>query len=136
MIGVSEPVQDAEIPDLSDAGSPRVKLPPIVPLHEFLAIPLELPEVLVAGLIRKRSVVMFASSSKSYKTWMLLHLALCVAQGEPWLGRTVTKGRVLFLNFELTDAELQSRLKPVALTMGVGDDATNFDICTLRGHAN
>ena len=136
MTGVAQAVETAAIPDVTNAGSPQIKLPPIVPLHEFLAVPLELPEVLVADLIRKRSVVMFASSSKSYKTWMLLHLALCVAQGEAWLGRTVTKGRVLFLNFELTDAELQSRLKAVSMTLGgVDDDATNFDICNLRGHA-
>jgi hypothetical protein len=132
VIGISQAV---EAPPISDEDSPRFKLPSIVALTDFLSVPIELPEVLVADLIRKDSVIMFTSGSKSYKTWMLLHLALCVSQGEPWFGRTVTKGRVLFLNFELSPAELQSRLKAIAMTMGLGDDIANFDICNLRGHA-
>lgn len=119
-----------EIPD--DESS--IDLPPIIALDRFLEVPLELPEELVDGLIRKNSVVMFASGSKSYKTWTLLHLALCVSQGLPWLGRKVTKGRVLFLNFELSPAELQSRLMAITQTLGIGS-TPNFDICNLRGHA-
>lgn len=112
-----------------------IELPPIIALSEFLGVSIELPEVLVDGFIRKRSVIMFASASKSFKTWTLLHLALCVSQGTPWFGRNVAEGRVLFLNFELSPAELQSRLRAIAGSMALGDDIGNFDICNLRGHA-
>jgi hypothetical protein len=108
-------------------------LPPIMSFAEFTAVYLEMPAVLVEGLIRRQSVVMLASSSKSYKTWAVIHLGLCVSQGTPWLGREVTKGRVLFLNFELTAAELQSRLNAIVATMPEAE--MEFDICNLRGNA-
>jgi hypothetical protein len=113
---------------------PAIQLPPIISLDEFLSDRVELPEVLVDGLIRKRSVVMFASASKSYKTWTLLHLALCVAEGMPWLGRSVTAGRVLFLNFELSAAELQHRFSEISGAMALSPQS-NLDVCNLRGHA-
>lgn len=108
-------------------------LPPIVSFAEFTAVHLEMPAVLVEGLIRKQSVVLFASASKAYKTWTSIDLGLCVSQGVPWLGRKVTQGRVLFLNFELTAAEFQGRLNAIAGTMPEGEP--QFDICNLRGQA-
>jgi hypothetical protein len=106
-------------------------LPPIVSFAEFTAVYLEMPAVLVEGLIRKQSVVLFASASKAYKTWTAIHLGLSVSQGVPWLGRDVTQGRVLFLNFELTAAELQARVNAIAGSMPEGEP--QFDICNLRG---
>jgi hypothetical protein len=108
------------------------ELPPIVQLNDFLAESIPMPEVLVDGLIRKRSVVMLASGSKSFKTWIVLHLALCVSEGVPWLDRKVKQGRVLFLNSELTPADLQSRLAAIADSMG-SLSHSGFDICNLRG---
>src|SRR5437870_3033407 len=59
------------------------ELPAFVRLEDFLAESIEMPEVLIEGLIRRRSVVLLASGSKSYKTWAALHCALCVSQGVP-----------------------------------------------------
>ena len=118
--------------DMPKPNASSFELPPIVRLTDFLAEHIPMPEVLVEGLIRKRSVVMIASGSKSFKTWILLHLALCVANGLPWLDRKVTQGRVLFLNFELTPAELQDRLAAIAKSMG-DVSGSNLDICNLRG---
>lgn len=121
-------------PPAPDGKNPPFELPPIIALADFLAESLEMPEVIVDGLIRKRSVVQFSSASKSYKTWTLLDLGLSVSQGTSWLGLGVTPGRVLYLNFELTPAELQSRVRAITNAKGVNVEES-FDICNLRGHA-
>jgi RecA-family ATPase len=122
-------------PPVPDPKKPHFALPPIVALADFLSVPLEMPPVIVEGMIRERSVVQFSSSSKSYKTWTLLDLGLSVSQGCSWLGRQVAQGRVLFLNFELTEAELQSRLKAISGSKGTNLGNALFDVCNLRGHS-
>ena len=52
------------------------ELPAFVRLEDFLAESIEMPEVLIEGLIRRRSVVLLASGSKSYKTWAALRRSL------------------------------------------------------------
>jgi hypothetical protein len=125
----------AEWQEIPNPNESEVILPHFVTLKDFLAEKMELPPILVGGFIRRRSVVMMASGSKSFKTWKALHLGLCVAHGVPWFAHSVTKGRVLFLNFELTPAELHSRLRVIAREMGVSDDSIDFEICNLRGQA-
>ncbi len=110
------------------------ELPPIVPLKDFLVNVIEMPPVVIDGMIRKRSVIQIASGSKSFKTWTLLQMALCVSRGVQWLGRTVTRGRVLFVNLELTEAELHSRLSAIADALSIDADSS-FDICNLRGRS-
>ena len=110
-------------------------LPNVVSLTDFLATEIPLPEVIVEGMIRKRSVVQIGSGSKCYKSWAGLDLGLTVSQGGTWFGKSVVQGRVLFINFELSEAEIQSRLLAVAAAKDFDGPICNFDLWNLRGYA-
>jgi RecA-family ATPase len=57
-------------------------------------------EYLVTNLLQKVSVSMIFGESNAGKTFCALHLALCVAYGMDWIGRTVKQGRVLYIYAE------------------------------------
>ena len=112
-----------------------ITLPPIVSGNAFLQQKLVLPDELVEGLIHRGTQTLFAGGSKSFKTWILLNLAVAVASGEDFWQRKTTKGRVLYLNFEIDAAFFQKRLREVCRLI-TGDDKTikSFDVWNLRGH--
>ena len=60
---------------------------------------------LVEGLIKQGSITSFIGKSKTYKSWHLVRLGLCLANGVPWLGMNTKAGKVLFLNPELIRQE-------------------------------
>ena len=55
---------------------------------------------LIDGLIPQRSLSIVVGDSGLGKSPLLYQAALCVTAGIPFLGRPVTKGRVLYLDFE------------------------------------
>jgi predicted transcriptional regulator len=73
-------------------------------------------------------------ASKSFKTWTLLDLAISVSTGADWLQFHTTKGKVLFINFEIQNYSWQQRLNKVAESKGV-ELNDNLILCNLRGHA-
>ncbi len=57
-------------------------------------------------------MVILSGEPGSYKTWLLLHIALCVAAGKPVFGQfATTQGPVLIIDEENRHALLQDRLK-------------------------
>lgn len=59
------------------------------------------PIYLLEGLIPRCTVTTFFAEGGSVKSWSALALAICVATGEPWLGRhSVPEGKALILDFE------------------------------------
>ena len=95
-----------------------------------------LNEVLIAHLIRVGEVCNLIAASKTGKSWLTLHLALCVATGLPFLGiYSVRRGRVLFIDNELHPSVLASRIKAVAEAMDLRSEeyADNLQILSLRG---
>lgn len=75
-------------------------------------VALEPPKYLVDQLIPMETVGMFVAMGSSLKTWCALDIARCIARGEPWLGRYLTRpGRVLFLDFESGLYELRRRMR-------------------------
>src|SRR5260221_684362 len=76
---------------------------------------------------------MFVGASKSYKTWHLIRLGLCVAHGLPWFGSATQKCKVLFVNPELMPNEFQARVKSVARELGIEHlDYVNFKSLSLH----
>ncbi len=57
-------------------------------------------ESLIAGVIPHRSLSIVVGDSGLGKSPLLYQAALCVTAGVPFLGRPVSKGRVLYLDFE------------------------------------
>ena len=117
---------------------PRIRerpLPEMVDATTFMAKPIESPTELIAGILHRGSKLAFGGSSKSFKTWNLLHLALSVATGANWLGFSTTIGKVLFVNLEIQPHALQKRIVAVAEAGGVELRAGQLQIWNLRGYA-
>jgi hypothetical protein len=110
-------------------------LPEIVDAAGFIAAPIDPPDELVSGILHTGSKLTLGGSSKSFKTWALLDMALSVAHGVPWLGRQTKKGRVLFVNFEIQPYALQRRISAVAQAKGVQVQPGAIHFWNLRGHA-
>jgi hypothetical protein len=73
-----------------------------------------------------------ASASKVGKTWLLLDLALSVASGSPFLHWNTTKGKVLFINFEIQRAFIKDRLAVLMKRRQI-QNVDNLDFWNLRG---
>jgi hypothetical protein len=114
---------------------PVIELPPLVDAAAFIAQPIAPPAELVAGILHTGSKLAFGGSSKSFKTWSLLDLAISVATGSDWLGRATAQGKVLFVNFEIQPHAWQRRIVAVAQAKGVELAPGQITLWNLRGHA-
>ena len=112
-----------------------VELPEIIDAAAFVAELIDPPAELVEGFLHKGSKLVFGGSSKSFKTWSLLDLAISVAYGADWLSRRTAQGKVLFLNFEIQPHAWQFRIIAVAKAKGVEVKPGMIQLWNLRGHA-
>lgn len=80
-----------------------------VDAQDLLMTPVDNPPFLVEDLIPS-GVSIIAGDEKTGKSWMMLHLALCVAQGKDFLGHPVHQGTVFYLSLEDSLGRLQNRL--------------------------
>ena len=87
--------------------------------QELLMTPVNKPQFLVDDLIPS-GVSIIAGDEKAGKSWMMLHLALCVAQGKDFLGHHVNQGTVFYLSLEDSIGRLQDRLFKLADEMSFG----------------
>ena len=92
-------------------GTPPAQLPEIQDACNFCAAELPLPEELIQGVLHRASKLSLGGASKSYKTWALLNLALCVAYEVPWLGCSTIQAKVLVVNLEIQSAFARERLR-------------------------
>ena len=88
-----QPLKVISAPDLQKADLPPVKF-------------------LVDGILPEGTSLLTAAS-KIGKSWMVLDLGLCIAAGEPFLGRTTTRTGVLYLALEDSLNRLQDRMNKV-----------------------
>ena len=112
-----------------------VELPDLIDAATFIAEPIDPPAELVEGILHKGSKLVFGGSSKSFKTWSLLDLAISVATGSQWLGRQTAQGKVLFLNFEIQPHAWQRRIVAVAEAKSADIQPGLIQLWNLRGHA-
>ena len=63
---------------------------------------------LVDNIIPSRFITNLYADSGQGKSYLTLYLALCCVTGQPFVGKPVTKGKVLYLDWEL-DAETTAR---------------------------
>ena len=122
--------------DLADIfGNATGGLPDIVDTAAFLAQPQDMPPELVAGILHKGSKLALGGSSKAFKTWTLLDLAISVATSVNWLGFPTAQGKVLFVNFEIQPHAWQRRIAAVARAKGIELKPGMIQLWNLRGHA-
>jgi RecA-family ATPase len=112
-------------------------LPDIIHLGQLLDKPQEIPQPLIKGLLYRGCKMVLGSSSKGRKSWVLIDLGMSCASGRPWLGFPVIKGRVLYVNFEMTEWMLIERMQKIADDRGLPLQSIreNFDVLNLRGFA-
>lgn len=90
------------------------------------------PVALIDGLIEPGDKMIISSGSKSFKTWLLIQLACCVASGIPFLGHHAKRGAILFLNFEIKPRNFWRRVYRVRRKLGLAE-SNNFHVWNLRG---
>lgn len=96
----------------------------------------ELAPPLINGLLREGHKMLLAGPSKAGKSYILLQLAIAIAEGRPWLGWPCAQGKVLYVNLELDRPSCLYRLKTLYQTLGwKPDNLANIDIWNLRGKA-
>lgn len=132
------PVEDLKFSvqsDLAMAFGGTGGLPEIVDSAKFMSQPQVIPPELIEGILHQGSKLALGGSSKSFKTWALLDLALSVAHGLRWLGLATTPGKVLFVNFEIAANMWQRRIEAVLHTKGITLKPDAIHLWNLRGCA-
>ena len=114
--------------------------PDIVPLSEALIDPPPLADVLIDGILRKGHKMLISGPSKAGKSFVLMELAVALANGKKWIGFQCKKSRVLYINFEIDSASCIHRFIDIraALKERHHTDCHNNDdlmVWNLRGHA-
>jgi hypothetical protein len=131
--GISDGVPDVDME--TQPAAPRPKLPPIKNAAQLLADDkIKLPPEIIENVLHQGLKGIIGSSSKARKTWILLDVALSVSTGKPFWKWNTKKGRVLYINFEIPEAFIKSRIKRLAEAKAI-TDTSNLDVQTLRGHA-
>lgn len=114
-------------------------LPKLVSLADQLKEPPTLSPELIGGILREGCKMIITGESKAGKTCLSQNLAVCIAEGLPWLGRFVCEqGKVLYINLEVESASLFFRFKAMYKAMGISiseQGGQNIVPWNLRGHA-
>lgn len=93
-----------------------------------------LSPALIDGVLRQGHKMLLAGPSKAGKSFALIELCCCIAEGRPWMGFNCTAGRVLYVNLELDRASCLHRFKDVYRALGIpAQNLSNIDIWNLRG---
>lgn len=112
------------------------ELPDMVPLSQYQDDPPILPEELIEGILRRGHKMLISGSSKAGKSFLLMELCICIAEGKKWLGFPCRKGRILYVNLEIDPPSAINRFLKIYEAMGLPiRQAQNIFIWNLRGHA-
>lgn len=117
-----EAVND-DLPDIDSLKGVWDDLPPLAP-------------PLIGGVLRQGHKLLLAGPSKAGKSFALIELAICIAEGKPWLGFPCAQGRVMYVNLELDKPSCLHRFRDVYEAMGLmPEHLENIDIWNLRGRS-
>lgn len=110
-------------------------LPEIICCRSLLSTELQLPALLIDGLLHQGSKLSLGGGSKTFKSWTFLSMAVAVSTGTPWLGFATTRGKVLIVNFEIADCWMRYRVHTVCQAANLCPESGWLDIWNLRGHS-
>jgi len=121
--------------ELNEILSQPLKLPTIEDAAALISKPIVLPPDIIEGLIHAGGKIEIGGASKSFKTWLLIDLAISVATGAVWLnGYTTHKGRALYVNFELPAAFCAKRIQTVCDERQLRLEPGMLSVLNLRGY--
>lgn len=111
-------------------------LPPLEDMSALLAHQPELPEELIRGILRCGHKMLISGPSKAGKSFLLMELAIAIAEGRKWLGFPCKKGRVLYVNLEIDRASCINRFAKIYEALHISKpDAASIVLWNLRGKA-
>ena len=114
-------------------------LPPFRSLKEQSENPPKLSPELIEGVLREGCKMIITGQSKAGKTCLSQNLAICIAEGRPWLGEfPCAQGKVLYINLEVEEASLYRRFMAMYKAFGTqmsAEGGANIIPWNLRGHA-
>lgn len=116
---------DDDLPDILDFGDQLIEPPSLSP-------------ELIGGILREGNKMIITGESKAGKTCLSQELAVCIAEGKPWLGKfQCQQGKILYINLEVEEASLFHRFKSIYLANGweLGENTHNIRPWNLRGFA-
>jgi RecA-family ATPase len=110
-------------------------LPEPIRLSDIETPPPKPPE-LIRGILRRGHKMLIAGPSKAGKSFLLIELAIAIAEGRTWLGFSCTQGRVLYVNLEIDPASCIDRFATIYSKLSyTPPHMENIVIWNLRGHA-
>jgi RecA-family ATPase len=103
--------------------------PAFVP-HAELVKPLPPPEWEIEPLFNQDDRVMFYGAPGSQKSWLLMHMGICLAAGLPWLDKFgISKPRkVLWLDKEMDLKRVMWRYERMIRGLGLEDQGLPFQV--------
>lgn len=111
-------------------------LPPDTMLSEVWGNPPPLKDELIPGVLRVGHKMLISGPSKAGKSFLLVNLAISIAEGADWLGMKCRQGKVCYVNLELDEASCIHRFKEIYSQRGLRPDhISSINIWNLRGHA-
>ena len=123
---------------LDDLAGINDDLPEIINFWNQCQEPPELSPELIGGVLREGNKMIITGESKAGKTCLSQELAVCIAEGKPWLNKfKCEKGKVLYMNLEVEEASLFHRFHQIyeANEWKITSAARNIQLWNLRGHA-
>ncbi|MFA5432516.1 MAG: AAA family ATPase, partial [Candidatus Paceibacterota bacterium] len=115
--------------DDADDGLPR-----IISVAEFLGHPSKLPKEVIESVVRQGHKMMISGASKSGKSFLLIELAIALAEGTKWLGFQCRKSKVLYINLEIDRNSLIHRFMDIYEALSIKPkNAHSISIWNLRG---
>ena len=116
--GIPDDQRTTAPPQSAATPQPETELPEFEDACDAWDNPAERPPELIEGMAFIGSKISMSSNSKGRKTWFQILLAMSVAQGLPFLGRKTTKGKVLYINLELSRFSFQDRERAIGNKIG------------------
>ena len=112
------------------------EMPDIVDISEYRYKDPVVPDELISGILRRGHKMLISGSSKAGKSFLLIELAIAIAEGSKWLGFQCKKGRVLYVNLEIDPDSCIERFIKIYKALGLPrEKMKDIMIWNLRGHA-
>ena len=112
------------------------EMPPIHNLPDLLKCPPPVPPAIIDGILRQGHKMLIAGPSKAGKSFLLMQLAIAIAEGGQWLSYRCKQGHVLYVNLEIDDGSCVQRFADVIHAQILEcENIDNVDIWNLRGHS-
>jgi RecA-family ATPase len=106
----------------------------ILAFRTVTELPSVYPPELIKGVMYQGAKMSISGGSKMFKTWNLMHLLFCFANGLEYIGFQVAQGPVGLLDFELFGFDIRARFEALARVYRLQTAPfVNIHIATLRG---